>query len=85
MGWGAGRKLHEVLANTAHVIAVEVMCAVAAIEHRAPLAAAELTQEAVARIRMVVARLDDDRPIGPDIEAIASLLNDGGFDELVDS
>ncbi|MEA2000294.1 MAG: histidine ammonia-lyase [Actinomycetota bacterium] len=85
MGWGAGRKLHEVLANTAHVIAVEVMCAVAAIEHRAPLAAAELTREAVARVRRVVSALEDDRPIGPDIEAIASLLSDGGLDELVDS
>ena len=40
MGWGAGRKLGEVLGNAARVIAVEVLCACAGIEYRRPLAPA---------------------------------------------
>jgi histidine ammonia-lyase len=83
MGWGAARKLHQVLANTAHVLAVEIMCAVAAIEHRHPLVSATLTSEICAKVRAVVTALEDDRPIGPDIEVIADLINCGGLNEYV--
>ena len=83
MGWGAARKLHQVLANTAHVLAVEIMCAVAAIEHRHPLVPATLTREICAKVRAGVTALEDDRPIGPDIEAIADLINRGELNEYV--
>ncbi len=83
MGWGAARKLHQVLANTAHVIAVEIMCAVAAVEHRLPLAPAPLTNAACSTVRAAVTALEDDRPIGPDIETIASLINSGVFNRLI--
>lgn len=83
MGWGAARKLHQVIANTAHVIAVEIMCAVSAVEYRRPLAPSPLTAAACAKVREAVAPLEDDRPIGPDIETIAALINAGAFDDLV--
>jgi hypothetical protein len=35
MGWGAGRKLDQVLANAARVVAVELICAAEGIDHRA--------------------------------------------------
>jgi histidine ammonia-lyase len=84
MGWGAGRKLHQVLANTANVLAVEIMCAVAAIEYRAPLAPSPRVAEVCALIRRHVAGLDADRPIGPDIEAIAALIKTGGLADALD-
>lgn len=83
MGWGAARKLQQVLLNTAHVLAVEIMCAVAAIEHRRPLAPATATSEVCERVRTVVTALEDDRPIGPDIEAIADLVNDGALNAFI--
>ena len=83
MGWGAGRKLHQVLDNTAIVIAVEVMCAVAAIEARAPLTPGRRTAAACALIRDHVAPLEDDRPLGPDIETIAALINAGELNRFL--
>lgn len=77
MGWGAGRKLREVLANTANVLAVEAMCAVAAVELRSPLTPAPATNRMIAAVRDVVPPLDADRATGGDIEAIAGLILDG--------
>ncbi|MBS1195933.1 MAG: hutH [Actinobacteria bacterium] len=79
MGWGAGRKLGEVLGNAARVLAVEVLCACAGIESRRPLDPAPGTGAALARVREVVAPLGDDRPPAPDIEAVAEMIEDGSL------
>jgi histidine ammonia-lyase len=81
MGWGAMRKLHDVLDNSARVLAVEIACAVQGIEHRRPLAPAAGTGAVVAAVRAVVPPLDADRPVGADIEAIAQLIEDGTLGE----
>jgi histidine ammonia-lyase len=81
MGWGAARKLQTVIANTANVLAVEIMCAVAAVEQRAPLRAAPRTRRVCAKVREIVPRLEEDRPTGPDIESIASLILAGDLNE----
>jgi histidine ammonia-lyase len=83
MGWGAARKLQQIIANTVNVLAVEIMCAVQAVEYRAPLQAAESSRVACAKVRQVVPPLEDDRPIGPDIESIARLILDGEFNALI--
>ncbi|RPI24196.1 MAG: histidine ammonia-lyase [Actinobacteria bacterium] len=77
MGWGAGRKLFEVLANTERVIAVELVCAAAGAEHRAPMRTAPGTGALIDLIRTVVPPLGDDRPVGRDIEAAATLIREG--------
>jgi len=80
MGWGAGRKLDQVLANATRVIAVELICAAEGIGHRAPLQPGSRTGAARDVVRRVVAPLDQDRPPGPDIEAVARLVEDGAFE-----
>ena len=80
MGWGAGRKLDQVLTNAARVIAVELICAAEGIDHRAPLRPAARTGAGRDTVRSVVPRLDRDRPPGPAIEAVATLLEQGAFD-----
>ena len=80
MGWGAGRKLLDVVANTEHVLAVELLCAARGMEYRAPLRPAAATAAALAAIREVVPPLTDDRPIGAEIEAVATLIGAGRFD-----
>ncbi len=79
MGWGAGKKLWDVLDNTARVLAVEVICAVEGIEHRRPLRPGRGTAAAAAAVRELVPRLTDDRPPGPHIEAVAGMIADGGL------
>jgi histidine ammonia-lyase len=81
MGWGAGRKLENVLANAARVVAVELICAAEGIDHRAPLQPASRTGQGRDTVRTVVPRLDRDRPPGPFIEAVARLVESGGFDQ----
>ena len=83
MGWGAGRKLHQVLDNSSNVLAVEIMCAVSAIEHRAPLVPSPRLAAVCAAVRERVDKLVDDRPIGPDIEAIADLIASGALNEYL--
>jgi histidine ammonia-lyase len=76
MGWGAGRKLEQLLANTVWILAVELLCAAQGIEYRAELPAAA-TGAVVAAIRGVVPHLDDDREVGREIEAVARLIESG--------
>jgi histidine ammonia-lyase len=80
MGWGAGRKLGRVIDNTTRVMAVELLCAAQGVEHRAPLQPAPATAATLAKIRDLVPRLDADRPVGPDIETVASAIEAGRFD-----
>lgn len=79
MGWGAGRKLNDVLRNTANVIAVELVCAAQGCEQRSPLEPAPGTQAIHDAVRTVVPPLVADRPVGADIEAAARLIEDGGI------
>lgn len=82
MGWGAARKLLEVIENTTWVLATELVCAAQGIAGRAPLRPAPATERAVGAIREVVEPLTADRPVGADIEAVATLIRSGAFDEL---
>jgi histidine ammonia-lyase len=79
MGWGAGRKLNDVLRNTEYVIAVELVCAAQGCEQRAPLEPAPGTQAILDAVRTVVPPLVADRPVGADIEAAAQLIEGGGI------
>jgi|FLYL01.1.fsa_nt_gi histidine ammonia-lyase len=80
MGWGAGLKLWQILDNAARVLAVELMCAAQGIERRAPLRPSPAVARVVETIRQVVPPLDHDRPLGDDIENLARLIEEGGFD-----
>ena len=81
MGFGAARKLDEVLTNTARVVAVELMCAAQGVEQR-PLDPAPGTGEIHDIVRTVCRPLDGDRPPGPDIERIAELIESGELSDV---
>ena len=77
MGFTAGVKLGSVLDNVARVLAVELACGVQGLELRRPLESAAGTAAVDRAIREVVPPLHADRPVGADIEAIATLVEDG--------
>lgn len=83
MGWGAGRKLGEVLDNTELVLGVELVCAAQGIEYRRPLRPSPRSATAVDLIRTVVPTLESDRPVGEDIEAVARLTGAGAFEAIL--
>ncbi|HEY7564117.1 MAG TPA: histidine ammonia-lyase [Acidimicrobiia bacterium] len=80
MGWGAGRKLGQILDNTTRVLAIEVMCATQGIEYRRPARPSAAIARIVAGVREVIPTLSADRVISGDIEAVARLIQDGSLD-----
>jgi histidine ammonia-lyase len=85
MGWGAGRKLAQVLDNAARVVAVEALCAAEGIDYRAPLTPSPAGAAAVAAIRERVPRLTTDRSLAADIEVVAELVQTGALVEAAEA
>jgi histidine ammonia-lyase len=83
MGWGAGKKLLTIIENVRRVLAIEMLCAARAIEHRAPLVPGGGTAALIDLIREVVPPLDGDRPPSSEIEAISELIESGAIAALV--
>lgn len=84
MGWGAGRKLDQVLDNTARVIAIELLCGVQGVEQRRPRRPGRGTGRICDSIRAVVPSLDADRSVGPEIETVAAMIENGDIDQAAD-
>ena len=78
-GWAAARKLRRAVSNLRRVLAVELVCAGAAIDLRAPLAPAEGTGAALAVLRGVVAAPGPDRWLSPDLLAAERVLAEGSL------
>jgi histidine ammonia-lyase len=75
MGWGAVRKLREVVAGVRSVLAVELVCAAQGIDLRAELAAPGRATAAVhARLRDVVPHMAVDREVGAQLVAADHVL-----------
>ena len=70
----AGRRLHGMAENLARLVAIELLCAAQGIDFRRPLRSSEALERAHARIRQLSPRLEDDRPLGPDIERVAAAV-----------
>lgn len=77
MGWGGARKLATVLDNVRRVLAIEILCAIRAIELRSPLAPAPGTGAIVSAVRERVPALTGDRSHTRDIETVAAMIENG--------
>ena len=79
MGMTAGLKLGPVLANARTVLGIEALCAAQAIDLLAPLTPGVGTSRGHALVRETAPRLDGDRVLAPEIDAVAALVGDGRF------
>lgn len=68
------RRLGRMNANLAHILGVELLCAVEGIEHRAPLKTSPALQSVIGKLRAEVPHLDEDRYLAPDLETAADLV-----------
>ena len=84
-GWAAARALRRSVANLRRVLAVELVCAAAAIELRAPLQPAAGTRAALAVLRGQLAGPGPDRWLSPDLRMAEQLLADGSVLAAVES
>jgi len=74
-------KLRQIVENGERIAAIELMCAAQGLECRRPLKASATMERAHDAVRAVVPRLDQDRVLAPEIEALAGAVRAGAFEE----
>jgi len=79
MGMTGALKLRQIVENAERIVAIELMCAAQAIEFRRPLRSSPQLEAALGAVRRVVRRLEQDRVLAPDIEAMAAAVRSGAF------
>ncbi|WP_288345925.1 histidine ammonia-lyase [Pseudoalteromonas gelatinilytica] len=79
MGSISGRKLNQILGNLDKIFAIELMYAAQAIEFRRPNKCSDIIEENFALIRSKVAKLEEDRLLKPDIDAMVALVKSQAF------
>jgi histidine ammonia-lyase len=75
----AARRLAAMAANTARIVAIELLAAAQGVDLRRPLATSPRLAAAMAMIRADVAFWDRDRAFAPDIEAMRIRVERGDF------
>jgi histidine ammonia-lyase len=79
MSMGAAWKARRVIDNVRNVHAIELMCAAQGLDFRLPLKAGRGARAAHHGVRGIIAPLDMDRVLSPDIEALADAISRGRF------
>jgi histidine ammonia-lyase len=83
MGMSGTRRLERMLVNLRHTIAIELLCACQGIDLLAPLQTGTLSKRAHATVRAKSAKVTEDRPLAPDVEAVSVLVASGAFSSLL--
>lgn len=73
----AARKADQVLDNAQAVVAIELLAAAEALDHKAPLSPGRGSAAALGAVRDWVPRLAEDRPLSGDIERLRELVQSG--------
>ncbi|MFQ3265663.1 MAG: histidine ammonia-lyase [Colwellia sp.] len=79
MGSISGRQLNQILGNLEKILAIELMYAAQAIEFRRPNKCSDIIELNHAVIRAKVAKLEEDRLLKPDIDAMIKLVKSQAF------
>jgi histidine ammonia-lyase len=82
MAMGAAWKARRVLRNLENILAIELMCGAQGIDFRAPLTPGRGVRAAHKRVREIVPRLEKDRVLSPDIEALAEAVASRRFADI---
>ena len=79
MGSISGRQLNQILGNLEKILAIELMYAAQAIEFRRPNKCSDIIELNFQVIRAKVAKLEEDRLLKPDIDAMITLVKTQAF------
>ena len=80
MGMTSAVKLRSIVEDAENLLAIELLAAAEALEHRRPLKGGIGVERAYATVRKYAEPLLEDRALAPDIAAIASAIRAGEFD-----
>ena len=83
MGWSAGRKLRQSIANLTKIVGIEYLTAARAIDLRAPLQPSLITGKAVAELRKTSPGPGPDRFLAPDMQAAVDVVANGTLAKLL--
>jgi histidine ammonia-lyase len=84
MGMTGALKLRQIIEHVERIVAIELMCAAQAVEFRRPLKSSPQLEAVHEAVRKVVPRLEQDRVLAGDIEALASAIRDGALNAWCD-
>ncbi len=79
MGSISGRKFNQILGNIDKILAIEFMYAAQAMDFRRPNAFSPILEKNFALVRNKVAKLEDDRVLKDDINALISMVKNQEF------
>jgi histidine ammonia-lyase len=83
MGMAAARRLQPMLANLRNILAVELLAACQGIDLLAPMRTGVEARKAYEIVRSLSRTVDADRSLAPDIGAVAQVIADGKFSQLL--
>ena len=78
----AARRLQPMIANTAHILGIELLAAAQGIDFLRPLRSSPALEAAHAALRERSAALAADRSLAPDIEIATALVRDGALSRI---
>jgi histidine ammonia-lyase len=85
MGNAAALKAWQVLANSERALAIELLAGAQGVEFLAPLEPGVGVRATHDFVRTLSPRLQDDRPLAPDIETVAGAIRDGSLVAAVEA
>jgi histidine ammonia-lyase len=74
---GAGRPLDEEVVRASRVIATELVCACQGIEFHRPLHTTPVLEQALAQVRGLMPRVEEDRSLAVELSELAGALRTG--------
>ncbi len=80
MGMTGALKLRQIVEHAERVLAIELMCAAQGLEFRRPLESSPAIEAVHTAVRGVVSKLEKDRVLAGDIDALAAAVRAGQFD-----
>jgi len=83
MGMSGARRLAPMLANLRNILAIEALAACQGIDLLAPLQPGPLTRQAYDVVRAISRKVDVDRSLAPDIEAMAKAIELGALSAVL--
>ena len=79
----AARRLQPMIANTAHILGIELLAAAQGIEFLRPLKSSAPIEQAHATLRLQCAAMPTDRLLAPDIAHATTLVQNGALARLL--
>jgi histidine ammonia-lyase len=85
MGMSAARRLERMVHNLRHILAIELLCACQGIDLLAPLQTGTLARKAYDTVRAVSPKVEADRPLAADMNAVYGLIAKGSISMVLHS